>query len=106
MTNTSGLQPVDQKVLVLPDPAEEKTSFGLIIPESVRDKNKYATMECTLIAVGANAFIEWGKGNGLAPGDRILMAQYAGARTKGADGQEYILMNDEDIIASRKDANG
>jgi co-chaperonin GroES (HSP10) len=27
------------------------------------------------------------------------MAQYAGARVKGKDGEDYVLMNDEDCIA-------
>jgi hypothetical protein len=34
------------------------------------------------------------------------MAQYAGARTKGDDGQDYILMNDERHHRSAEEPNG
>lgn len=105
-SNTSGIIPKDHKVLVLPDPSEEKTAGGIIIPDAVKDRNKFATMRATLLAVGSNAFADWGDGAGVEPGARILMAQYAGARTKGIDGADYILMNDEDVIAEiREPAN-
>jgi chaperonin GroES len=103
--NTSGIEPVDLKVLVLPDSAEEKIG-SIIVPDSVKDKNKFATMKCTLVATGANAFKEWGADAGPKVGERVLMAQYAGARTKGDDGQDYILMNDSDIIAVLRNPNG
>lgn len=97
--NASGITPLDLKVLVRPDPAETKSIGGIIIPDSVSDKQKFAVVKATLVAVGPNAFREWGEGNAPEPSNRILMAQYAGARVKGADDIDYILMNDEDVIA-------
>lgn len=96
--NASGIHPLDLKVLAMPDAAVTKIG-SIHVPESIADKQKYAAIKATLIAVGPNAFREWGKDNAPKPGDRILMAQYAGARVKGADEQEYILMNDEDVVA-------
>jgi len=101
--NNSGIEPLDLKVLVRPDTAEEKTKGGIIIPDQTKDRNKFAVVKATLIENGANAFKEWGLGNSPAAGSRILMAQYAGARVKGIDGQEYILMNDEDVLAIIKE---
>ena len=101
--NSSGIEPLDLKVLVRPDTAEEVTKGGIIIPDNTRDKNKFAVTKATLIASGDNAFKEWGIGKAPAVGSRILMAQYAGARVKGRDGQEYILMNDEDVLATIKE---
>lgn len=100
--NPSGIIPKDHKVLVLPDPAEDKIG-SIIVPDAVKDRNKFATMRATLIAVGGNAFLDWGEGQGVTPGSRIIMAQYAGARTKGVDGVEYVLMNDEDVVAELKE---
>ena len=97
--NPSGIEPLDLKVLVRPDAAEEVTKGGIIIPDDTKARNKFAVLKATLIEAGANAFKEWGIGNAPAAGARILMAQYAGARVKGADDQEYILMNDEDVLA-------
>lgn len=101
--NPSGIEPLDLKVLVRPDTAEEKTKGGIIIPDNTRDRNKFAVIKATLVQSGSNAFKEWGLGNAPAPGARILMAQYAGARVKGQDGEEYVLMNDEDVIALIKE---
>ncbi len=101
--NPSGIEPLDLKVLVRPDSAETKTAGGIIIPDATADRQKFAVLRATLIESGANAFKEWGLGNAPAPGSRILMAQYAGARVKGQDGEEYILMNDEDVVAILKE---
>ena len=94
-----GIEPVDVKVLVLPDPVEEKTAGGIIIPGTTQDKQKFAVVKATLVRVGPNAFAEWGSGNAPEAGRRILMAQYAGARVKGSDEKDYIIMNDDDVIA-------
>lgn len=99
VADRSGIKPLDLKVLVRPDPAETKSAGGIIIPDAVSDKQKFAVVKATLIAVGPNAFREWGDGNAPQAGARILMAQYAGARVKGDDEADYILMNDEDVIA-------
>lgn len=97
--NASGITPLDLKVLVRPDPAETKSLGGIIIPDTVSDKQKFAAVKAALIAAGPNAFREWGEGNAPKAGDRILMAQYAGARVKGADDIDYVLLNDEDVVA-------
>lgn len=98
--NTSGLTPLDLRILVKPDPVEEKTKGGIILADTTRDKSKYAATKATLVAVGENAFREWGEGaRKPKPGDRVLFAQYSGARHEGNDGQDYICMNDADLLA-------
>lgn len=101
--NPSGIEPLDLKVLVRPDTAEEVTKGGIIIPDQTKDRNKFAVVKATLVESGSNAFKEWGIGNSPAAGSRILMAQYAGARVKGLDGQDYVIMNDEDVLAIIKE---
>lgn len=101
--NSSGIEPLDLKVLVLPDKAETKTAGGIYIPDATADRQKFAVVKATLIEVGSNAFKEWGVGNAPKAGSRILMAQYAGARVKGRDEEDYVLMNDEDVIAILKE---
>lgn len=100
MQNTSGLTPVDCRILVKPEPVEEVTKGGIILADTSKDRAKYAGTKATLIAVGCNAFVEWGDAaRKPQPGNRVLFAQYTGAREKGADGEDYIVMNDEDLIA-------
>lgn len=104
MHNTSGIFPVDLRVLVKPDPVEEKTAGGIILADTTKDREKYAGTKATLVAVGGNAFREWGKALKPTPGDRVHFAQYSGARIKGEDGADYVVMNDADITAILGDA--
>lgn len=97
--NSSGITPLDLKVLVKPDPVEEVTAGGIIKPQTAADKEKYAATRGTLAAVGPNAMKDWGADALIEVGARVVYAQYAGARVKGDDGDDYILMNDGDLIA-------
>lgn len=101
--NSSGIEPLDLKVLVRPDTADKVSAGGIIIPDATADRQKFAVVKATLIEAGSNAFKEWGLGNAPKAGARILMAQYAGARVKGQDEADYVLMNDEDVIALLKE---
>lgn len=100
--NTSGIQPLDMRVLVKPDPVEAKTAGGIIIPESTKEMQRFATVKATLITVGVNAWAEARSHPAFtapAPGDRVLIAKYGGVELKGDDGAEYRILNDEDITA-------
>lgn len=96
--NTSGIEPLDVKVIILPDPVEEKTAGGIILADVTKDKEKYAATRGTLAAIGPNAFKEWGPSAAPTVGSRVLYAQFAGSRFKGADDRDFIVMNDEDVI--------
>lgn len=97
MDNHSGMIPIDTKALVHVDPVEARTKGGIILPDTSTDKQKYAAQKATLVAIGASCFAEWIEKP--EPGARILIAQYSGALIKGSDGEEYRIINDEDIIA-------
>lgn len=102
MENTSGLAPVDLRILVKPDPVQEKIG-SVFVPDAAKDKAKYAATKATLVAVGCNAFKEWGDAaRKPKPGARVLFAQYTGAREKGDDGEDYIIMNDGDLLAIKE----
>jgi chaperonin GroES len=102
MENNSGIMPLDLRVLVKPDPPESVTAGGIIIPDSTKEMQKSAAVKATLVAIGGNAFREaeaagWCKGP--EPGERIMIAKYGGVVVKGRDGEEYRLLNDEDVVA-------
>lgn len=103
--NASGLAPLDLRILVKPEPVEEVTKGGVFIPQQAVDRSKYAGTKATLVAVGENAFREWGdEARKPQPGDRVLYAQYTGAREKGLDGEDYVIMNDADLLAVIEEA--
>lgn len=105
--NPSGITPLDHRVLILHDPVEERTAGGIILPDSERDKKKYATTNATVIAVGGLAWSEAkhdAKVFGIEtrfpePGDRVKVGRYTGDQHKGVDGREYTILNDSDVIA-------
>lgn len=101
--NPSGFVPLDLRVVVLPDPVEERSAGGIIMPDQIKDQRKWAQTKATLIAVGDNAFREWGSAAKPKAGDRVIVAQYAGRTHKGADGKDYTVCNDEDILALLED---
>lgn len=100
--NTSGFEPLDLRVLVLPDPVAEKVG-SLYMPEQHKDREKYAMVFGTLVAVGENAWEEAAKRNPdfVKPlaGEHVMIAKYGGVLVTGKDGVEYRIMNDEDVVA-------
>jgi len=100
--NNSGFQPLDLKVLVMPDPVQDKVG-NIFIPEQAKEKEKFATVKGTLIAAGENAWEEAASRSANfttpKPGDRILIAKYGGILLTGDDGKDYRIMNDTDVIA-------
>ena len=100
MVNSSGIEPLDMRVLVKPDKVEERTKGGIILVESHVEKEKYATCKATLVACGVNAWSEAQRHPAFItprPGDRVLIAKYGGVMLTGEDGEEYRIMNDEDV---------
>ena len=92
--NRSGICPVGYRVLVKPEPIEEKTAGGIIIAQT--DPYKQAQCAGTIVAIGEACWREspkpWAK-----VGDRVLFARYGGLIRKGLDGEEYRILNDEQI---------
>jgi len=88
-------RPLHDRVVVRQLEAEEKTSGGIIIPDTAKEK----PMEGEVIAVGPGARDEAGK---LVPldvkdGDRILFGKWSGTEVK-LDGEELVIMKETDIM--------
>lgn len=105
--NPTGITPTEFKVLIAPEEVEQVTKGGIIRPLQTTETEKYATIEGRIVAVSHLAFTyataeEWGD-HKPKPGDRVIFAKYAGVRHKAKDGQEYLLVNDKDIVATIED---
>jgi chaperonin GroES len=90
-----GFRPLHDRVLIRRVEQEEKTSGGIIIPDTAKEK----PMEGEVIAVGPGAKDESGK---LQPldvkvGDRVLFGKWSGTEVK-LDGEELIIMKESDIM--------
>ena len=90
-----GFRPLHDRVLVRRVQAEEKTSGGIIIPDTAQEKPQ----EGEVIAVGSGARAENGT---ITPmdvkaGDRILFGKWSGTEVK-VDGEDLIIMKESDIL--------
>ena len=92
----SALQPLGSHVIVQRSDAADKSTGGIIIPESAKDKPK----EGKVISVGPGKVMEDGKRQAmqLKAGDRVLFSSYAGTEVK-LGGEEYLVMEESDIFA-------
>lgn len=91
------LRPLNDKVIVKPTKAEEKTKSGLFIPEVAQEKQT----EGEVVAVGPGKVNETtGVRNAidLKPGDKVLYGKYAGTEFK-LDGEDVMMLDEGDILA-------
>lgn len=108
MINTTGIQPTEYKVLIAPKSSETVTKGGIILIDQTVESEKYASVEGTIVAASPLAFTyasqaEWDEAGAVKPraGDRVIYAKYAGVRVKSPkDEQEYLLINDKDLVAT------
>ncbi|MBR3931901.1 MAG: co-chaperone GroES [Tidjanibacter sp.] len=85
------VKPLSDRVLVLPNPAEEKTAGGLYIPDTAKEK----PLAGKVVAVGpgtAEVKME------VAVGDTVVYGKYAGTEIH-IDGEDYLIMKQADIVA-------
>lgn len=96
--NTSGMQPVEYKILIAPEAIEEVSAGGIVLAGKTTEREAMAQVKGTLVAIGGNAFEDW-KGDIPQVGDKVWFAKYAGFNVKGSDGKDYRLCNDKDLAA-------
>ncbi len=82
------LQPLGSRVLIKPLEQEGKTSSGLYLPETAKEKPQTGLV----VAVGDDEDIK------LKVNDKILFAKYSGSEFK-LDGNEYLLLESSDVLA-------
>ena len=88
-------RPLHDRVLVKRVEAEEKTSGGIIIPDTAKEKPQ----EGEVVAAGSGLKSEDGKITPLdvKAGDRILFGKWSGTEVK-VDGQDLLIMKESDIL--------
>ncbi len=89
------IKPLADRVIVKPAEAEEKTSGGIILPDTAKEK----PIEGTVVAVGPGKTSDDGKviKPEVKVGDRVLYGKYSGTEVTIA-GEEYLIMRESDIF--------
>ena len=84
------------RVLVQPLEAENKTSGGIVLPDTAKEKPQRGTV----VSVGKGKMLDDGKLRKMQvkKGDKIIFTSYAGTEVK-IDGTEYLIMDESDIMA-------
>ena len=92
----ANFRPLYDRVLVKRVESENRTSSGLFIPESAKEKPQQAEV----IAIGTGRLTDAGDTVALVvkPGDRVLFGKYAGDEIK-LDGVDHIILRESDILA-------
>lgn len=85
------IQPLADRVLIEPAPAEEKTIGGIIIPDTAKEK----PLQGTVVAVGRGTKDEEMI---LKEGDEVLYGKYSGTEIE-LDGTKYLMMRQSDVLA-------
>jgi chaperonin GroES len=82
------IQPMGNRVLIKPLEQESKTTSGLYLPETAKEKPQTGLV----IAVGDDEEIK------LKVNDKVLFAKYTGTEFK-MDGTDYLLLESNDVLA-------
>lgn len=120
-----GFKPKGKRVLVYPLPTERVTEGGIILHDTASDREDMKQIEVLVLEVGAGCWTdqrdrtckhhtnEFGYAETnwelqiaqpwCGPGDKVLIAAYAGLYRKGKDGKHYRIISDLDVVAVVED---
>ena len=89
------VRPLHDRILVKRLEEESKTSGGLFIPDTAKEK----PIRAQVVAVGNGKVLEDGTVRKLdvKAGDRVLFGKYSGTEVK-IDGEEHLILREDDIL--------
>ena len=91
------IQPLGDRIVVKALEAQEVTKGGIVLPDTVKEKPQ----EGKIVAVGKGKVLD--SGSIQAPevkvGDVVLYGKYSGTEITTKDGEELLIMKEEDILA-------
>jgi chaperonin GroES len=91
------LKPLDDRIVVRPNAAEERTASGLVIPDTAKEKPQQGTV----LAVGPG---RWSDDEGehfplaISTGDTVLYSKYGGTEVT-IDGEDLLILTSRDVLA-------
>ncbi|MGI8697716.1 MAG: co-chaperone GroES [Mycobacteriales bacterium] len=93
--NKVKIKPLEDRIVVQANEAENTTASGIVIPDTAKEKPQ----EGTVIAVGPGRFED---GNrvplDVSVGDTVMYSKYGGTEVKYA-GEEYLVLSARDVLA-------
>jgi len=90
------LRPLDDRVVVEPSEAEERTAGGIVLPDSAKEKPQRGKV----VAVGPGKLLDSGNRGQLsvAVGDTVIYGKYSGSEIE-VNGKDVKILRESDILA-------
>ena len=91
------IQPLADRIVVKALDAKEVTRGGILLPDTAKEKPQ----EGKVVAVGKGKVLDNGHVHPLEvkAGDRVLYGKYSGSEITTTDGEELLIMKEEDVLA-------
>ena len=96
MAKSLKIRTLDDRIVVQPLEAEEKTAGGIVLPDSAQEKPQRGTV----LAVGPGKLLDSGSRAELsvAIGDEVIYGKYSGSDIE-IDGEEYKILRETEVLA-------
>jgi len=91
------IKPLGDRVVIKPLEAESKSKGGIVLPDTAKEKPQ----EGKVVAVGKGKVLESGafQAPEVKIGDKVLYGKYSGNEITTKEGEELLIMREEDILA-------
>jgi chaperonin GroES len=89
------IKPLEDRVIIKPSTAEEKSKGGIIVPDTAKEK----PVEGIVVALGPGRIKDDGGiiSMNVKIGDNVLYGKYSGTEVK-VENEEYLIMRESDIL--------
>jgi chaperonin GroES len=89
------LRPLDDRVIIKQSDAEEKTSGGIILPDTAKEKPQIGKV----VATGPGKLLDDGKRGAMSvkEKDEVIYGKYMGSDVE-IDGEKYVILRESDIL--------
>jgi chaperonin GroES len=95
MKKAFGLQPLEDRIAVLPSDEEQTTATGIVIPDTAKEKPQ----EGEVMAVGPGRFEDGQRiPMDVQIGNTVIYSKYGGTEVK-VEGEEYLILSARDVLA-------
>jgi len=89
------LKPLDDRIVIKQSEAEEKTSGGIILPDTAKEKPQIGKV----VAIGPGKLLDDGKRSKMSVKnkDEVIYAKYMGSDIE-IDGEKYVILRESDVL--------
>jgi len=93
------LKPLADKVVIKPGPEEERSSGGIVLPDTAKRKPQ----EGKVVAVGPGKLLEDGKRAAMSvkKGDTVIYSKYGGTEIT-VKGEDLVILGEDEILAVKE----